>query len=309
MRQTTPSDAPVSRRTVCAALAAVSTGICSGLKAAVGRFTIVTASREAAHLAALDGLQQALAARFAAASTVHLPADDGALRQELESGENQLAIAIGIDAVRAVLSQKSRIPIVATMVFRTDVGNLRAAEGSDSPLAGVVWLDMPVTQVVAGLRVIFPAAARLGIANEIAGQSHPLPPGVSVKAVACANASELLASMRTLRNEVDFLICLPDTNIFNKTTVEPLILASLEHKLPLVGFSASFARAGAAVGVYPDFTDLGHQTAALAERCVGAPAQREEHPRRSAIAVNERVLHLLGRDYRPKPDDEVLVIR
>ncbi len=116
--------------------------------------------------------------------------------------------------------------------------------------------------------------------------------------------------MRALRSQIEFLICLPDSKIFNKTTVEPLILASLEHKLPLVGFSASFARAGAAVGVYPDFADLGHQAAALAERCIGNSASlHDEYPRRAAISVNERVLHLLGRDYRARQGEEVVVIR
>jgi ABC-type uncharacterized transport system substrate-binding protein len=117
-------------------------------------------------------------------------------------------------------------------------------------------------------------------------------------------------SLRKMRGQVDFVICLPDSELYNKTTVEPLILASLEHRLPLVGYSASFVRAGAAVGVFPDFADIGRQTAALCERFFTAPpAIREERPRRTALAVNERVLHLIGRDYRPKTGEDVTVYR
>jgi ABC-type uncharacterized transport system substrate-binding protein len=96
--------------------------------------------------------------------------------------------------------------------------------------------------------------------------------------------------------------------LYNKTTVEPLILASLEHKLPLVAYSASFVRAGAALGVYPDFAEIGRQSAALAERCLtAAPALREEYPRRTTVAANERVLHLLGKSYKATQSDVVVI--
>jgi hypothetical protein len=35
----------------------------------------------------------------------------------------------------------------------------------------------------------------------------------------------------------------------------------------------------------------------------------EELPRRTSVAVNERVLHLLGRDYRSRQGDDVQVVR
>jgi ABC-type uncharacterized transport system substrate-binding protein len=307
----------ISRRKMCVSLAAASAGFLTRLRASVNRFVIVTASHESPHTSAIEGLQQALAARGTATVLLRLPADDAALRQELESGLNQCAVAVGTDAVRAVMSQKRRTPLIATMAFRGDLDNLRSQDSGENRLAGVVWLDMPLAQMLAGLRAIFPGAARLGIVNpsqqiagELASPSHQLPPGMSVRPVPCGSASELLDSMRKLRGQMEFLICQPDSNIFNKTTVEPLILASLEHKLPLVGFSASFARAGAAIGVYPDFNDLGRQTASLSERCLGSPAgSREEYPRKATVAVNERVLHLLGRDYRPKLNDDVVVIR
>jgi ABC-type uncharacterized transport system substrate-binding protein len=140
--------------------------------------------------------------------------------------------------------------------------------------------------------------------------SERLPAGIVLKSVECRSAAEVLAALRKLRGEVEFILCTPDSELYNKATVEALILASLEHRLPLVGYSASFVHAGAAVGVYPDFLEVGRQTAALCERVMNnAQGARDEHPRRTVTAVNERVLHLLGREYRPKSSDDVMVIR
>jgi putative ABC transport system substrate-binding protein len=308
----------ISRRKALASMISISAGLSTRLNAGASRCTIVTASKEGPHAAAIEGMQRAFGDRSIASVTFRLPGDESAFRQDQSNGANQLAIAVGIDAVRAVASSGRHAPLLATMTFRADLENLRSTDGAELKLAGALWLDLPVSQVVAGLRVIFPGTARLAVvrspsrsdAGAPSGQVHQLPAGVSVKFVECASAAELLVSLRKLRGQVDFVICLPDSNLYNKTTVEPLILASLEHKLPLVGFSASFTRAGAAVGVYPDFAEVGRQTAAMSERLMSNPSGvHEEFPRRTTLAVNERVLRLLGREYRPKQGEDVLVIR
>jgi hypothetical protein len=260
----------------------------------------------------IDGIQRALAGHSIASDVYRTPAEDPASRQELSSGGAQCAIGVGLDGLRALLAAGSRIPVVATMTFRGDFAASSGA-GSESKVAGAVWLDLPVSSVAAGLLLAFPSATRLVLVrNPSQPETAPgtLPPGITLKPVECRTAPELLTALRKLRGQADFVICTPDSELYNKSTVEPLILASLEHKLPLVGYSASFVHAGAAVGVYPDFAEVGRQTAGICERIIGnAPGTHEEYPRRTSVAVNERVLHLLGREFRPGPNGEVTVIR
>ena len=71
-----------------------------------------------------------------------------------------------------------------------------------------------------------------------------------------------------------------------------------------------FVRAGAAVGVYPDFRDIGAQTAQLAERQLsGQAVTAEEGPRKVVVAVNQRVIRLLGVEYEPRRGAEVVTLR
>jgi ABC-type uncharacterized transport system substrate-binding protein len=91
------------------------------------------------------------------------------------------------------------------------------------------------------------------------------------------------------------VICLPDAALYNGATARPLIMASLEHRLPVVGFSPAFLRAGAAVAIYPDYRAIGLQTAELVRRCLeSGECASTETPRKTVVAVNTRVLRMLG---------------
>lgn len=310
----------ISRRRMLASLiSATAVGIQSArANVNASRYLIVTASHDGPHLAAIEGIQSALGAHAVQSAIYRLPNDEAALRADLNgAAPSPPVIAVGVEAVKAMATENGRSAVLATMVFREDLAKLRAGGGQAPKLAGAVWLDLPVPQIISGVRFVFPDSSRFAVicnrsqmdAEDVSSVGRQVPVNVTVKPVLCESASDLLTALRKLRGQVDFVICRPDANLYNKTTAEPLILASLEHKLLLIGFSASFVRAGAGMGVYPDFADVGRQTAAMCERGVGAAASREEHPRKTNLAINERVLHLLGRESHAKYGDDVLVIR
>jgi len=126
----------------------------------------------------------------------------------------------------------------------------------------------------------------------------------------CANPEELLRILRSFKGQVDLVLCLPDSSLYNGTTVKPLILTSLESRLLVVGFSESFVRAGAAIGVYPDFRDIGVQTGEIVRKqLAGQAVAAEDGPRKLVVAVNQRVIRLLGVEYEPRPGSEVVTLR
>jgi ABC-type uncharacterized transport system substrate-binding protein len=109
----------------------------------------------------------------------------------------------------------------------------------------------------------------------------------------------LLKALSALQGKVDFVLCMPDPDLYNAVTIKPLVMASLEHRLPLVGFSPSFVRAGAAAGIFPDYRDLGRQAAEMAQHLLrGEERTADESPRKLQVAINQRVARLLGVDFR-----------
>ncbi|MEO8660392.1 MAG: hypothetical protein ABI693_18125, partial [Bryobacteraceae bacterium] len=122
-------------------------------------------------------------------------------------------------------------------------------------------------------------------------------------------ASDRCRPFRTLHGRVDFVWCLPDGELFPSAAIPAILLTSIRNELPVIGFSEGFVRAGAAVGFYPDYGDIGTQTAETVKRYLSKEdVAKTIDPRRVRIAVNDRVLRILGIQ-RPPPSSEVLVIR
>src|SRR5439155_12542951 len=112
--------------------------------------------------------------------------------------------------------------------------------------------------------------------------------GYTLEIVECSGPRDVLAAFGTLRARVDFVWCLPDNALFPSAAIPPILLASIRNQLPVIGFSEGFVRAGAAVGFYPDYADIGAQTAETVKRYLSKQdVSGVEPPRKIRMAVND----------------------
>lgn len=223
----------------------------------------------------------------------------------------RLVAAVGIGAWERLGAASSSLNIVPALVLREDL--LQTAAGSRR--AGAVYADVPLITVLERLREIFPDRLRVGLihrpswkAPDAGALSKIRQMGYELRLVECAGPDKLLASFSSLKGKVDFVVAEPDAELYNSATVKPLVLASLEKRLPIVGFSAGFVRAGALVGVYPDFHGLGRQTGELLARLMAGQSRHcEEGVRKVVVAMNERIVRLVG--VEPSQQEGVTVFK
>jgi ABC-type uncharacterized transport system substrate-binding protein len=151
--------------------------------------------------------------------------------------------------------------------------------------ASVIHLDVAPAE----LRKLFPGRTRLGLILGPRGRpwegNSPAAvasrEGFTLVTVPCQGQEELLAAFDSLARQTDFVLALPDSLLYNAATVKPLIISSLEKRIPILGFSLSFVRAGAAAGFYADFGGVGVQAAEAARRILaGEPAPARRCPAR-----------------------------
>lgn len=267
--------------------------------------TIIATPAIEAHDAAIEGIRAALAKTSVQIRVVDLSASRTATAQpdHFAAPGTRVIIAIGTEALQLVAAERPEVPVISTMVLYKKAGGLGPPTLSPS---ATVLLDVPAALLLTRLKQIFPGKTRLGIirnpntggptATALEVRSRQL--GFTIRVVDCPAPEQLLAELLALKGQVDFVWCLPDSALYNSVTIKPLILASIENRVPLIGFSESFARAGAAVGVYPDFRDIGLQTGEVAHQIiVGQAVQLSEGPRKLKLAVNQSVLRLLGLRY------------
>jgi putative ABC transport system substrate-binding protein len=273
---------------------------------------VVTTSAVEAFDEATEGIRRGLgpAARVVIVDLAANPAD---LTNQLGGKEVRLLVSVGNNALE-ISARYGTAPILATMVLEADLKSSRLR----APAGGVV-LDLSLGEVMAGLAKIFPGKTRAGMIRNPAVNSASVAElvseakaaGISLRVVDCPHPEKLLQAFRSLQGLVDFVWCPPDGTLYNGTTVKPLILASLESQLPVAGFSASFVRAGAAAGVYPDYFETGAQAGELARKYLsGGNAMGVEAPRKIRVAANTRVARLLGLRLAQKggPESGIVVL-
>ncbi len=245
---------------------------------------------------ALAGLREAMVGAPYRIEYIDLARNRTGLVLSPAAGQARLAVAVGIGAWEQMKTGPVSMQAVAALVLRQELKSDSVRPG------GAVYLDVPLVTIAEQLRHVFPGKSRLGLihrpawpAPEPATLARLKQMGFDLRVVECSGPDKLLTVFGSLKGAVDFVITEPDSGLYNSATVKPLVLASLEQRLPIVGFSAAFVRAGALTGVYPDFYELGRQTGEMMLHILEGKSPRgEEEARKVVVAVNQRISRLIG---------------
>ena len=303
----------IRRRNFLGALAALQLSSCfpvAGEATGQAVVIVVFVSGVEAYQEAVTGLRAGLARLAPGLVFIDLkaPRAEAELTDALGAGQQRVVITVGTEALTTVASRRLDAVVVSTMILRLD----RPRGSQTAPAiqrAHTVYLDVPLASLLSELRAMLPGKNRCGMIRNVLRDepdaslaARAKQQGFTLQAAECSRPEELVKAFLSLKGKTDFVIVLPDSSLYNNTTVRPLILASLESRLPIVGFSSSFVRAGAALGIYPDFRDVGAQTADIVQKLIAGKAGiADESPRKLQVAVNQRVARLLGLHYNETP--------
>jgi putative tryptophan/tyrosine transport system substrate-binding protein len=126
--------------------------------------------------------------------------------------------------------------------------------------------------------------------------------GLSFHAFGVDTIKELPFAFEKLEKQnADLLWTLYDQTVYSPESARYILMQSLQKRIPVVGFSPHFAKAGALLALYGDYRDMGQQAAlqALALRNGEENIVRLSRPRTVRIAVNDKVGRFLGVTFSP----------
>jgi len=253
----------------------------------------------------LAGFQRAFARRRPAPvyRVVVLPGREDSVPPLIPAPDSRpdLVLAIGDAAAHAVRAQEIRDPVVLADVLESP---REATTGVSRRSPAAVGMEIPFAQQFETLRAVAPKARKVGTLCGPASRALLAPATVAAKEAGLAltvveigSVQELPQALAGLLATVDVLWALPDATVFSPETVPYIILETLRRRVPFMGLSQNFVKAGSLVSLYPDFTDIGLQAAALAgeildgRRPDGGPFV---HPRKALLAINLRVADMIG---------------
>ncbi len=186
------------------------------------------------------------------------------IQQILEENAD-LVFVIGPQATILAKKKIRKIPVVFSMILQfRDI---------DNPNFTGVYLDVPAKIKLDYLKSILPEAKRIGVIY-----SSKFAPVVSKILMECnemkyqlisrqvRSGKEFKDAFKDISGEIDYFLMVPDTKIYTKQSLKYLFLESIRRKLPVIGLSSAFTKAGAFASLESNYYESGKLAGSMALR-------------------------------------------
>jgi putative ABC transport system substrate-binding protein len=200
-----------------------------------------------------------------------------------------LVFAIGTAVTEKAIRKEPSIPIVYGLV-------MNASNASRIDVTGVT-LEFPVRNHFEWLQKLLPKARRIGVLYDgrsngeriVRAKLEAVEMGFILEAESVLKPQDIPAALERIANKVDVLLGIPDEVVLNPQTAKQLLLFCYRNKIPFVGPSQAWAKAGALYALDRDYTDIGAQCGKMASSILAgtrAGAIEPQMPRKTTYYVN-----------------------
>ena len=216
----------------------------------------------------------------------------------------RVIVTLGYESLRQVLEARPRVPVLAALIPRSGFERLLRDHASTRPAVAALYLDQPIGRQMDVIRLAFGAGHRVAVllGPESSWQRSLLTASASAQGfslqLAEVGASQTVAhALADVLEGADVLLALPDTQVYNATTVGNVLMSSYRARVPVLAFSPAYVRAGATLSLHSTPVQVGQQVALMVRQHLQAGAVlTNQYPADFAITVNERVARSLDLD-------------
>ncbi len=272
--------------------------------AALDGVTVVLSEEGGAYAQVADKLRDTLAQSAARPPvklvTLRTLKDSDSLRAD----PGQLLVAVGTGAMQALAQQNQPAPILNVLVPRAafEKATRQNRRLGDPHRFSAIYLDQPWARQFALIRHTLPNRTRVGVL--LGPDSAELAPALRAAAKAAGlvatiekidEESDLLPALKRLLGDSEALLAIPDPLIYNRSTVQSILLTTYRQQVPLFGFSPSYVKAGALAAVYSVPEQIGQQAAEIIQRfAADRHLPPPQPPRYFSVGTNAQVARSLG---------------
>lgn len=225
-----------------------------------------------------------------------------ATRTEFSPGDvagHDMVIAAGASALRALVQADVTVPVLSVLVPQ---GAFETIAADSSRRWSAIHIDQPFSRQLALIRMALPGARRVGVVVDAAAvdKLQPLRSALSSTSLQLSvgtftGEANLFPVLTQVLEKADVFLALPDPQIHNAGTVRNLLLTSFRARVPVVGFSSAYARAGAVMSLYSSPDQIARQAAdAVTQWMRDRSWPHPQHPRHFTVSVNAHVARSLG---------------
>ncbi|HEU4402890.1 MAG TPA: ABC transporter substrate binding protein [Candidatus Polarisedimenticolia bacterium] len=269
------------------------------------RIAVLVSQDAAPYQEALQGFRRSLEQQGIRATVDVYPLHgDGAnaapALQRARQDHARLLLTLGSLGTQAAVREAPGLPVVAGLILnQDDLGKAANATG--------VVLEFPVETEFRWLQRLLPKEHNVGVLFNPAENQGRVDAatrvartiGLTLQARKVESPRDLPDALESLANRADVLWGLADQVVLTPQTVKPILLFSIRNRIPFIGLSLTWVKAGALYALDRDYGDIGAQCGELAAKVLqgSAPAALPPVPPRKVIyAINMKTAKLLKLD-------------
>ncbi len=205
------------------------------------------------------------------------PADKAKISSDIKNDDFSLILTLGSGATVFAKDEFSHIPIVFSMVLNPVAsGFVQSMKGNPGSNITGASMDIPIETQFKLLQENVKPLRRIVVfyspretedvvtrAEKVANQL-----GIKFKSIPIANQKDIMQSLKGLVSKEDVLWGLADSIVYSPQTAQFIILETLRNKIPFMGVSSAFVKAGALIAPSCSYSDIGRQSAEIALRII-----------------------------------------
>lgn len=224
---------------------------------------------------------------------------------ELKKQNPQLIVTLGSAATERTAKVVKDTAVLFCMVLNPQAsGFVRSMGGSGNNVTGASLDISPQVQFDA-IRFIVPNAKKIGViynpreTESVIQQARKVTKemGLELVAVPISSGDKVPDALRTLEKSVDALWSVADSTTFTPASMEFIFLHTLRSKLPFMGLSPAFVKAGALMALAADYQEVGTQCGGLAAKILSGESPSTlpiTTPQKTTLHVNLKTAETLG---------------
>lgn len=219
-----------------------------------------------------------------------------------------LVVPVGIRATALALRGAGTLPVLSLLIpfdsYAALLNTTPIAAGQEPSTRSAIYLDQPLSRQLDLLQVLMPGARHIATLTGPTSQRRTAElqalctqRGLHLATRSVAANGNPIQALTPLLDRAEALLALPDPAVFNRASLQAILLTTYRGGVPVLGFSQAYVRAGALAAVHSTARQIGQQAgdwiAELSQAGqwqLGAP----RYPAYYSVSVNRQVAQTLG---------------
>lgn len=232
---------------------------------------------------------------------------------EASAASPKAIVAVGSQSFQLAIQKSKRVPVVAALLPRYAYERV-LQQASGGVATSAVFLDQPEDRQLAMLSLLPGPPETIGVfrsASNVLSHSR-LRAGAAkyrlkLREEQVSAEHDLASAIQNMSAHADVILATPDPAIFSPQTIAGILLSAYRSRVPLVGFSPAYTRAGALLSMHTSVPQLAEQTAEMIRLMVaGGSVPAPQAPSDFEVSINRQVARSMGIEL---PAEAVLVER